>query len=95
MRLLYNRVAVEEIQAEEKSESLIALPDSARPKENVGVVVAIGEGIRTQTGELIPLTVKVGDKVLFEKNNNMVSTTLEGKKVWMMAEANIIAILGE
>lgn len=95
MRLLYNRVAVEEIQLEQKSESLIALPESAKTKENVGVVVAIGEGNRTQTGELIPLTVRVGDQVLFERNNNMVSTTLQGKKVWMMAEANIIAILGE
>jgi len=94
MRLLYNRVAVEEIQLENKSESLIALPESAKTKENVGVVVAVGEGTRTQTGDLIPLTVKIGDSVLFEKQN-VVSTTIQGKKVLIMGEASIIAILGE
>lgn len=94
MRLLYNRVAVEEIQLENKSESLIALPESAKTKENIGVVVAVGEGTRTQTGDLIPLTVKVGDSVLFEKQN-AVSTTIQGKKVLIMGEASIIAILGE
>ena len=94
MRLLYNRVAVEEIQLEQTSESLIALPESAKTKENVGVVVAVGEGTRTQTGDLIPLTVKIGDSVLFEKQN-AVSTTIQGKKVLIMGEASIIAILGE
>lgn len=94
MRLLYNRVAVEEIQLENKSESLIALPESAKTKENVGVVLAVGEGTRTQTGDLIPMTVKVGDSVLFEKTN-AVSTTIQGKKVLIMGEASIIAILGE
>lgn len=93
-RLLYNRVAVEEIQLEQKSEPLIALPESAKTKENVGVVVAVGEGTRTQTGDLIPLTVKVGDSVLFEKQN-AVSATIQGKKVLIMGEASIIAILGE
>lgn len=93
-RLLYNRVAVEEIQLEEKSESLIALPESAKTKENVGVVVAVGEGTRTQTGDLIPMQVKIGDRVLFERAN-AVSTTIQGKKVLIMGEASIIAILGE
>lgn len=94
MRLLYNRVAVEEIQSEEKSESLIALPESAKTKKNVGVVVAVGEGTRTQTGDLIPMQVKIGDRVLFERAN-AVSTTIQGKKVLIMGEASIIAILGE
>jgi chaperonin GroES len=94
MRLLYNRVAIEEIQLENKSESLIALPESAKTKENVGVVVAVGEGTRTQTGDLIPMQVKIGDRVLFERVN-AVSTSIQGKKVLIMGEASIIAILGE
>lgn len=94
MKLLYNRVAVEELQLESKSESLIALPESAKTKENVGVVVAVGEGTRTQTGDLIPMQVKIGDRVLFERAN-AVSTTIQGKKVLIMGEASIIAILGE
>lgn len=94
MRLLYNRVAIEEIQLENKSESLIALPESVKTRENVGKVVAVGEGTRTQTGDLIPMQVKIGDRVLFERVN-AVSTSIQGKKVLIMGEASIIAILGE
>lgn len=94
MRLLYNRVAVHEIKVEGENvtPSGIALVEGSKPKENKGTVVAIGDGSFTANGNKLPMTVKVGDTVLFERTQ-AVESVMEGEKVLIMGEASIIAIL--
>src|SRR5262249_30094402 len=66
-RPLHDRVVVKRIDAEEKSAGGIIIPDTAKEKPQTGEVIAIGPGGRDETGKLIPIDVKVGDKVLFGK----------------------------
>jgi len=91
MKLLYNRVAIKELQREQPKSS-IALPESMQPKENYGEVIYIGIGMYSQTGELIPMQVKVGDRVLFDKSQ-VVETSINGERLLIMSEASVIGIL--
>ncbi len=92
MRLMYDRVAVEVEETKTETKSGLALPDSAQPKENIGKVVAVGDGL-WQNGVRCQMTVQVGDKVLFSKAQTFESE-LNGTKVLIMGEGSIIAILG-
>ncbi len=67
-RPLHDRVAVTRIEVEEKTPGGIIIPDTAKDKPQEGKVVAVGSGARDEAGKLIPLDVKVGDRVLFGKN---------------------------
>ena len=65
---LYDRVVIKPQAVEEKTESGIYIPETAqKERPQIGEVVAVGDGKRTESGELTKLTVKVGDKVLFPK----------------------------
>jgi chaperonin GroES len=64
---LYDRIAVEPIEQEEKTAGGIYIPDTAKEKPMQGKVVAIGEGYRAENGNISPLKVKVGDTVLYGK----------------------------
>jgi len=66
-RPLHDRVVVKRIDAEEKSAGGIIIPDTAKEKPSQGEVIAVGPGGRDETGKLIPIDVKVGDRVLFGK----------------------------
>ena len=66
-RPLHDRVVVRRIDAEEKTAGGIIIPDTAKEKPQEGEIVAAGPGGRNETGQLIPLDVKVGDRVLFGK----------------------------
>ena len=67
IRPLYDRVLIKKIEAEEKSAGGIIIPTEENKATNYGVVIAVGEGRRTDQGLLIPLTVKDGDTVFFTK----------------------------
>ena len=87
---LLDRVLVQRVVKESKSAGGIILPESATPSINEGVVVAVGPGARTHTGELIPCAVKEGDRVLLPEyggsqvnlngNNNRKQNTFSWKK---------------
>src|ERR1700751_117532 len=66
-RPLHDRVVVKRIDAEEKSAGGIIIPDTAKEKPSQGEIIAVGPGGRDESGKLIPIDVKVGDRVLFGK----------------------------
>jgi len=84
---LADRVLVEPAAAEEKTASGIIIPDTAKEKPQKGAVVAVGEGKKDE-----PMTVKVGDSVLYGKYSGT-EITIEGKDYLIMRESDIFAIL--
>ncbi|TGR16232.1 co-chaperone GroES, partial [Mesorhizobium sp. M8A.F.Ca.ET.202.01.1.1] len=66
-RPLHDRVLVRRIEAEENSAGGIIIPDTAKEKPQEGEVIAVGPGARDESGKLVPLDVKVGDRILFGK----------------------------
>jgi chaperonin GroES len=88
-----DRVVVETAAAEEKTASGIYIPDTAKEKPQQGVVVAVGPGrYADQTGSLIPLSVKVGDQVLYSKYGGT-EVTIEGQEYLIMRDADILGTL--
>ncbi len=84
---LADRVLVEPLEAETKTASGIIIPDSAKEKPQQGIVMAVGAGKKDE-----PMTVKVGDKVLYGKySGNEIS--VDGKKYLIMHESDIFAII--
>ncbi|HOJ38439.1 MAG TPA: co-chaperone GroES [Ignavibacteriales bacterium] len=92
IRPLGDRVIVEPKEAEEKTASGIILPDTAKEKPVEGTVVAVSQGKRNDKGELIPLEVKVGDRVLYGKYAGN-EIKIDGKEYLIMRESDIYAIL--
>ena len=90
---LHDRVIVKAAPAEEKTAGGIIIPDTAKEKPQRGTVVAVGPGkYAEQTGTLIPISVKVGDKVLYGKFAGQ-EFTLEGKDYLIMRESDIYVVL--
>lgn len=87
-RPLADRVLVEPVAAETKTASGIIIPDTAKEKPQEGVVVAVGEGKKDE-----PLTVKVGDKVLYGKYAGT-ELKLEGREYLIVRESDLLGILG-
>ncbi len=94
LKPLGNRVLVEEVKKEEKTDSGIILPDTAEKEGPVrGKVVAVGEGLPNKEGDRISLSVKVGDKVLFKKGYGVDEIKLDGQDYLIMKEDDIIGII--
>ena len=91
-RPLHDRVVVKRIEAEEKSKGGIIIPDTAKEKPSQGEVKAVGPGGRDETGKLIPMDIKVGDRVLFGKWSGT-EVTIEGEEVLIMKESDIMGVL--
>lgn len=89
LKLIYDRVAVEII--EQEDERKILVPDSQKPLSNIGKVVAVGTGYY-QNATLIPLTVKVGDIVVINRQLGTLQR-IEGKELFLCQEMQILAIL--
>ena len=64
---LHDRVLIRRIEGEEKTKGGLIVPDTAKEKPSEGEVISVGEGARTEAGELIPMAVKAGDRILFGK----------------------------
>ena len=88
---LADRVLVEPSAAETKTASGIIIPDTAQEKPQEGKVVAVGGGAKTEDGKLIPMDVKVGDKVLFGKWSGT-EVKIDGKEYSIMKESDIMGI---
>ncbi|RTL48401.1 MAG: co-chaperone GroES [Bradyrhizobiaceae bacterium] len=91
-RPLHDRVVVKRIDAEEKTKGGIIIPDSAKEKPSQGQVVAVGPGGRDETGKLIPIDLKVGNKVLFGKWSGT-EVKLDGEELLIMKESDIMGVL--
>ena len=93
-RQLHDRVVVKRIDAEEKSAGGIIIPDSAKEKPSQGEIVAVGPGGRDESGKLIPLDVKAGDRILFGKWSGT-EVKIDGVEFLIMKESDIMGILDE
>lgn len=91
-RPLHDRVLVKRIESEEKTKSGIIIPDTAKEKPQEGEIVAVGSGLRKEDGALVPLDVKVGDRVLFGKWSGT-EIKVEGDEFLVMKESDIMGVL--
>jgi chaperonin GroES len=89
---LADRVVVKPAEAEEKTKGGIILPDTAKEKPVEGTIVATGPGKVADNGEVVKMTVKVGDKVLYGKYSGTEST-IDGEEYLIMRESDIFAIV--
>jgi chaperonin GroES len=93
-RPLHDRVVVRRIDAEEKSAGGIIIPDTAKEKPSQGEVIAVGPGGRDDAGKLIPIDVRVGDRVLFGKWGGT-EVKIDGEELLIMKESDIMGVLDE
>ncbi len=92
IRPLHDRIIVERLEEETTTASGIIIPDSAKEKPQQGNVIAVGKGKVTEDGKILPLDVKVGDKVLFGKYSGT-EVKLDGKEFLMMREDDILGVV--
>ncbi len=91
-RPLHDRVVVRRIGAEEKTAGGIIIPDTAQEKPQQGEVVAVGPGARGEDNKLIPLDVKVADRILFGKWSGT-EVKIDGEDLLIMKESDIMGVL--
>lgn len=91
-RPLHDRVVVKRIDAEEKTKGGIIIPDTAKEKPQEGEIVAVGPGARDETGKLVPLDVKRGDRVLFGKWSGT-EVKIDGEDLLIMKESDIMGVI--
>jgi chaperonin GroES len=91
-RPLHDRVLVRRIDAEEKTAGGIIIPDTAREKPQEGEVIAAGPGGRNEQGQLVPLDVKPGDRVLFAKWSGT-EVKIDGKELLIMKESDLLGVV--
>ena len=91
-RPLHDRVVVKRIDAEDKTAGGIIIPDSAKEKPSQGEIVAVGPGGRDEAGKLIPIDLKVGDRVLFGKWSGT-EVKIDGQELLIMKESDIMGVL--
>ena len=89
---LHDRVLVRRVQSDEKTKGGLIIPDTAKEKPAEGEVIAVGEGARKDSGELIAPSVKAGDRVLFGKWSGT-EVTVDGEELLIMKESDILGII--
>ncbi len=92
-RPLHDRVAVRRVKSEEKTAGGIIIPDTAQEKPSEGEIMAVGSGARDESGKLVKLDVKVGDRVLFSKWSGT-EVKINGEELLIMKESDIMGIVG-
>ncbi|MEI7973322.1 MAG: co-chaperone GroES [Bdellovibrio sp.] len=92
VRPLHDRILVRRTQEEEKTTGGIFIPDTAKEKPQKGEIVACGNGKVTEEGKVLPLEVKVGDRVLFGKYSGT-ELKLNGEEYLMMREEDILGVI--
>ena len=91
-RPLHDRVVVKRVDAEEKTKGGIIIPDTAKEKPQEGEVIAAGPGARDESGKLIPLDLKAGDRILFGKWSGT-EVKIDGEELLIMKESDILGII--
>ena len=91
-RPLHDRVVVRRIDSEEKTAGGIIIPDTAKEKPSEGIIESVGPGARDESGKIVPLDVKAGDRILFGKWSGT-EVKIDGKELLIMKESDIMGIL--
>lgn len=89
---LHDRILVRRIEGEEKTKGGLIIPDSAKEKPSEAEVISVGAGARKDSGELIPMDVKAGDRILFGKWSGT-EIKLDGEDLLIMKESDILGIM--
>jgi chaperonin GroES len=92
-RPLHDRVVVRRIESDEKTKGGIIIPDTAKEKPQEGEIIAVGTGARDESGKLVPMDVKKGDRILFGKWSGT-EVKLDGEDLLIMKESDIMGIIG-
>ena len=93
-RPLHDRVLVRRIEADEKTAGGIIIPDTAKEKPSQGEIIAVGPGGRDESGKLIPIDLKTGDRVLFGKWSGT-EVKIDGEDLLIMKESDILGVVEE
>ena len=91
---LHDRVLVRRVESNEKTKGGLIIPDTAKEKPAEGEVISVGEGARKDSGELIPMSVKAGDRILFGKWSGT-EVTIDGEELLIMKESDILGLVTE
>jgi chaperonin GroES len=91
-RPLHDRVVVRRLEGEEKTKGGIIIPDTAKEKPSEGVIEAVGPGARDESGKLVALDVKAGDKILFGKWSGT-EVKIDGVDLLIMKESDILGVI--
>lgn len=91
---LHDRVLIKRIEADTKTAGGIIIPDTAKEKPSEGLVEAVGNGFRAEDGKIIPMSVKVGDKVLFAKWSGT-EVKVDGEERLIVKESDILAVVND
>lgn len=91
-RPLHDRILLRRIEQEAKTASGIIIPDTAKEKPMEGEIVAVGSGSRDDSGKVVPLDVKAGDRVLFSKWAGT-EITINGEELLVMKESDIMGVM--
>ena len=92
IRPLHDRIIVERLEEETKTAGGLIIPDTAKEKPQQGKVIAVGKGKKTEDGKVLPLDVKVGDKILFGKYAGT-EIKIEGREYLMMREDDVLGVI--
>jgi len=92
IRPLYDRIMVKRIEEKETVQGGIIIPDTAKEKPQEGEVVAVGQGKRLEDGKIVPLDVKVGDRILFGKYSGS-DIKLDGEEYMIMREDEVLGVI--
>ena len=91
-RPLHDRVVVRRLEGEQKTAGGIIIPDTAKEKPQEGEIIAVGPGGRDESGKLIPIDLKVGDRILFGKWSGT-EVKLDGEELLIMKESDIMGVI--
>ena len=91
-RPLGDRVLVKRVEEETKTKGGIIIPDTVKEKPQEGEIIAVGSGARDDSGKIVPLDVKVGDKILFGKWSGS-EVKIDGEDLLIMKESDVLGVL--
>ena len=91
-RPLHDRVVIRRVEGEDKSKGGIIIPDTVKEKPAEGEVIAVGPGVRDESGKLVALEVKAGDRVLFGKWSGS-EVKIDGQDLLIMKESDILGVI--
>ena len=91
-RPLHDRVVIRRIEGEDKTKGGIIIPDTAKEKPQEGEVIAVGPGARDESGKLVPLDVRAGDRMLFGKWPGT-EVKIDGEDLLIMKESDVMGVI--
>lgn len=94
LKPLYDRILVKRTEEKEQIKGGIIIPDSAKEKPQSGEVIAVGKGKRLESGQLVPLDVKAGDRILFAKYSGS-EVKIDGVEYLIMREDEVLGVVDE